>query len=134
MLRRARASRGGSARTRIASGLGSRRCAAWRCRRRKRFFVFDGTQREAIIVYFRITGVGAQAPGPIEKIALTAAAAEIERSNLQRLCGRSGRVEVSGKDGRTISPERLRRLAQDEAVPARSNKGTLHVPGPDIQA
>ena len=66
--------------------------------------------------YFRIVGIGAQASGPIEKIVTTAAAAEVERSNLQRLCGRHGTVEVSGKGGRTISPERLRRLAQDEAL------------------
>ena len=66
--------------------------------------------------YFRIVGVGAQAPEPIEKVVSTAIGAEAERCTLQRLCGKHGKVEVSGKDGRTISPERLWRLAQDEAV------------------
>ncbi len=61
--------------------------------------------------YFRIVGIGAQAPGPIKKIARSATTAEVERSNLQRLCGRHGKVEVSVKGGRTISLERLRRLA-----------------------
>lgn len=89
-------------------------------------------QQEGITTYFRITGIGAQAPEPIEKIAFTATAAEVERSNLQRLCGRSGRVEVSRNDGRTISPERLRRLAQDEAVPACGDGGLPHDPGPKV--
>ena len=66
--------------------------------------------------YFRIVGVGAQAPAPIERVAVTATKAEVERTTLQRLCGRHGKVEVSGKDGRLISPEKLWRLAQDEAV------------------
>ncbi len=84
------------------------------------------------MTYFRIVGIGAQAPGPIEKIAVTAAAAEVERSNLQRLCGRSGRVEVLRKDGRTVSPERLRRLAQDETVPGCGDEGLPHVPRPKV--
>ncbi len=65
---------------------------------------------------FRITGVGAQAPGPIEKVAFSAVGAEAERSTLQRLCGKHGKVEISGRDGRSITPERLRRLAQNEAA------------------
>ena len=81
------------------------------------------------MAYFRIVGVGAQASGPIERIALTAVAAEVERNSLQRLCGRYGRVEVSGKDGRTISLERLRRLAQDEAVPGCGDSRTPKNPG-----
>jgi len=66
--------------------------------------------------FFRITGVGAQAPEPIEKVAFSAVGAEAECSTLQRLCGKHGKVEISGKDGRSITPERLRRLAQDEAA------------------
>jgi len=66
--------------------------------------------------YFRLVGTGAQAPGPIEKIARSATAAEVERSNLQRLCGRHGKVEVTVEGGRTISLGMLRRLAQDEAL------------------
>ncbi len=66
--------------------------------------------------YFRIVGTGAQAPEPIEKVASTAVRAEAERSTLQRLCGRHGTVEVSGKNGRLIGPKKLRRLAQDEAA------------------
>ena len=66
--------------------------------------------------YFRIVGVGAQAPEPIEKVAFSAVGAEAERSTLQRLCGKHGKVEVLGKDGRSIAPERLWRLAQDEAA------------------
>ena len=66
--------------------------------------------------YFRIVGVGAQAPGPIEKIASSAVEAEVERSTLQRLCGKHGEVKVSGRDGRAITPDKLRRLARDEAV------------------
>ena len=77
------------------------------------------------MAHVRIVGVGAQAPAPIEEIALTAAA-EVERSNLQRLCGRHGKVEVSGKDGRMISPEPLRRLAQDEALAGCNGRG---IPG-----
>lgn len=65
--------------------------------------------------HFRIVGIGAQASEPIEKVALNAVGAEAERSILQRLCGKQGKVEVSGRDGRSISPERLRRLAYDEA-------------------
>ena len=84
------------------------------------------------MAYFRIVGVGAQAPEPIERIALTAAAAEVECSNLQRLCGRYGRVEVSGKNGRAISLERLRRLAQSEALPGCGEGGNAHIPGPKI--
>jgi hypothetical protein len=90
--------------------------------------VYNGTQQKGIMAYFRIVGVGAQAPGPVERIALTAAAAEVERSNLQRLCGRYGTVEVSGKDGRTISLERLRRLAQDDAVPGCGDSATPTLP------
>lgn len=67
--------------------------------------------------YFRIVGVGAQAPGPIEKLVFSATKAEAERSTLQRLCGKHGKVKVSGKDGRPISPERLWRLAYDETFP-----------------
>ena len=66
--------------------------------------------------YFRIVGVGAQAPEPIERVAVTATKAEVERTTLQRLCGRHGKVEILGKDGRVISPERLQRLAQGEAI------------------
>ena len=76
------------------------------------------------MTYFRIVGIGAQAPGPIERVARSAAAAEVERSNLQRLCGRHGHVEVSIKGGRTISLERLRRLAQDEALASCGDGGT----------
>ncbi len=76
------------------------------------------------MTYFRIVGIGAQAPGPIEKIARSAAAAEVERSNLQRLCGRHGHVEVSVQGGRTISLEKLRRLAQDEALAGCGDGGT----------
>ena len=73
-------------------------------------------RRGSAVSYFRIVGIGAQAPEPIERIAFSATRAEVERSTLQRLCGKHGRVAISGKDGRSISPERLRRLAQDEAA------------------
>ena len=68
--------------------------------------------------FFRVTGVGAQAqaPEPIEKITFSAVGAEAERSTLQRLCGKHGKVEISGRNGRSITRERLRRLAQDEAA------------------
>ena len=64
--------------------------------------------------YFKIEATGAQASGLIEKIVSTARDAEFERNALQRLCGKYGKVDVSGKDGRAISPDTLRRLAQDE--------------------
>lgn len=78
---------------------------------------------------FRMVSAGGQAPGPGEKIAHTAAPAEIERSNLQRLCGESGRVEVSGKDGGMTSLEPLRRLAQDEVDLGDGDRGIAHIPG-----
>lgn len=84
------------------------------------------------MAYSRIVGAGAQAPGPNEKIALTAAAAKVERSSLQRLCGKYGRVEVSGKDRRTISPERLQRPAQDETLPRCGDGGVLPIPNSQI--
>lgn len=79
--------------------------------------------------YFRIVGIGAQAPEPIEKVAFSAVGAEAERSTLQRLCGKHGKVEVSGKDGRLITPERLRRLAQDEAASGCGGNGNAKARG-----
>jgi len=73
-----------------------------------------------MVGYFRIVGVGAQASEPIEKIVATASEAEFQRMTLQRLCGRRRVVEVSGKNGRVIGPDKLRRLAQEE-VEARIN-------------
>lgn len=64
--------------------------------------------------YFRIEGVGTQASEPIEKVVSTAREAETERNSLQRLCGKHGKVGVSGKDGRAISSNKLRRLARAE--------------------
>lgn len=66
--------------------------------------------------YFRVVGIGAQASEPIEKVALTATKAEVERSALQRLCGKNGRVEVIGKGGRAVTFDKLRRLAREEAM------------------
>ena len=66
--------------------------------------------------YFRIVGLGAQASEPIEKVALTATEAEVERSALQRLCGKAGKVEVIGEGGRAITFDKLRRLAREEAM------------------
>ena len=66
------------------------------------------------MAYFRVVGSGAQAPEPIEKLAATALEAEAQHNLLRRLCGRSGKVQVWGKTGREISPETLRRLAQEE--------------------
>lgn len=64
--------------------------------------------------YFRIVGIGAQASEPIEKIVATASEAEFQRMMLQRLCGKFGKVEVLGKHGRAIRPERLQQLVREE--------------------
>ena len=68
--------------------------------------------------YFRIVGEGSQSPHPIEKIATTAVQAQAECSALRRQCGRYGRVEVWGKNGRRVTPERLQNLALAERAGA----------------
>ena len=63
---------------------------------------------------YRIVGTGAQASEPMEKIVTTASEADFQRMTFQRLCGKSGTVEVFGKDGRAIRPDRLQQLAREE--------------------
>jgi hypothetical protein len=74
--------------------------------------------------YFRVVGEGAQSPEPIETVVSTASAAQAECGRLRRICGRYGRVEVWGKDGRRITPERLQNLAlAEQGVPAPGSGG-----------
>lgn len=97
-----------------------------RCRRRTRPDMRNGTDQAGIMACFRIAGAGEQAPGPVEKTALAAAAAEVERGSLQRLCGKHGRVEASGEDGRnhprTVAP------AHPERSPSRLRHRTGTLP------
>ena len=72
--------------------------------------------KEPVVGHYVIVGIGAQAPGPIEKTVATAVEAEVERSVLERLCGKRGTVEVLGRDGRSITPGKLRRLALAETM------------------
>jgi hypothetical protein len=74
--------------------------------------------------YYRIVGIGTQASEPIEKIVATALEAESKRNALQRLCGKYGKVEVCGKDGRVIGPDRLRRMAHEEELAGGLNAGS----------
>jgi len=67
-----------------------------------------------MVGYFRIVGVGAQASEPIEKIVATASEAEFQRMTLQRLCGKFGKVDVLGENGRPIGPDKLQRLIREE--------------------
>ncbi len=64
--------------------------------------------------YFLVIGDGPQAREPIEHVATTAVEAELHCSRLRRLCGKAGKVEVWGKNGRKISPERLDSLVRME--------------------
>ena len=64
--------------------------------------------------YFRISGEGPNASGRSEKIVTTALEAEVQMHAMSRLCGRLGKVEVLGKDGRVISPDRLASMARAE--------------------
>ena len=66
--------------------------------------------------YFRLVAEGSQLAQPIEKIVATAAEAEAQSDALRRQCGKFGKVEVWGRDGRIISPERLHVLVQQEAA------------------
>ena len=76
--------------------------------------ICPGCERELVVGYFRVVGVGAQASEPIEKIVATASEAEFQRMTLERLCGKSGKVEVLGKNGRPIGPDKLQRLIREE--------------------
>ena len=73
--------------------------------------------------YFRIVGEGSQSAQPIEKVVTTATQAQSEVSSLRRLCGRYGKVEVWGKNGRRVTPERLQNLALAE----REKEGTTAI-------
>ena len=62
---------------------------------------------------FRVIGTGPQAAEPIEYEAVTAIEAELHCSNLRRICGRFGKVEV-WKDGRVLSHARFDSLVRQE--------------------
>ena len=64
--------------------------------------------------YFRIVGISAQTPEPVERIVTSALEADLQRMMIQRSCGKSGKVEVFGKDGRAITTHTLQRLIREE--------------------
>lgn len=66
--------------------------------------------------YFRVVGDSPHTSEPMEKVVSTAVEAEIQSSAFRRLCGKSGKVEVWGKNGRLISPDLLNSMARDERV------------------
>jgi hypothetical protein len=87
--------------------------------------------------YFRVVGEGAQSPEPIEKVVHSATDALAECSRLRRICGRYGRVDVWGKDGRRITPERLQNLSsveQEGAAQSGAEQGTAGHGGGEARA
>jgi hypothetical protein len=66
--------------------------------------------------YYLVVAVGAHSPDPTETVVGTATAALAQLASHRRLAGRSGQVEVLGRDGRKIGEEKLMRAAAEEAA------------------